>query len=116
MACVVASIVFVLLVLLVPMVAVVAVVLAIPAWMLLLIAFLHPLLLHEIHRLAAGVVSVAMFTPVLLMARRYIQINRLAHHGYGLLHDDDRLRADQDRLRIVADVDAPVNARLVDTD
>lgn len=100
----------------VPAHVIAAIPLAAPAWMLMLVAVPNPLLLHKIHRLATGVVVHAMFAPVLLMARRHVKINRLAHNGNGLLNDDHRLRIDQHGLRIIADVDTPVNAGLVDPD
>src|SRR5256885_5539538 len=56
---------------------------------------------HEIHRSVAGVVLVAVLAPVLGMARRDVQIDRLHrhrlshHHG----HRDDRLRVDERRWR-----------------
>jgi hypothetical protein len=87
-----------------------------PAWMFILIPFPNPLLLNKINWLSAGVVSAAMFAPVLLVARWNVQVNGLALHSHWLLHDDDRLRLHQHRLRVVANVDSPIDTRLVDAD
>ena len=100
----------------IPAPVVMAVPLAAPAWMLMLIAVTNPLFLHKIHRLPAGVVAHAVFPPVLLMTWRHVQIDRLADNCNGLLDDDHRLRIDQHGLRIIADIDPPVNAGLVDAD
>src|SRR5438046_4783191 len=68
---------------------------------------------HEIHRSVAGVVLVAVLAPVLGMARRDVQIDRLHrhrlshHHG----HRDDRLRVDERRWRAVTQYHLPVHAR-----
>src|SRR6266550_6061038 len=58
---------------------------------------------HEIHRPVAGVVLVAVLTPVLGMARRHVQIERLQRHrlGHHHRHRDDRLRVHQRRWRPV---------------
>ena len=53
-----------------------------------------PIFLHEIDRLAAGIVFVAMLTPFLRMARRYMKVERLLHHTHRDRLDHDRLRED----------------------
>src|SRR5947207_257932 len=52
------------------------------------VLLLVPVLLHEVDRLAAGVVLAAVLLPVLCMAGGHVQIDRL------LLHDDRRRRDD----------------------
>ncbi len=78
------------------------------------VLMLVPVILHEIDRLATGVVLAAMLAPVLSVTRRYVEIDRLAYHAQGHRLDHDRLRVDQLRLREVADVDAAIEARLAD--
>ena len=87
-----------------------------PARMLISIALHHPLFLNKIHRLSASVVAAAMLAPLLLMPRWDIQINRLAHHGHGLLDDDHGLLIHDDGRWSVADVDSPIDTGLVDID
>ena len=75
-----------------------------------------PAVLHEQHALAAGMVIAAMTRPMLDVARRHAQVDRrrldIAHRA---LHDD-RLAIHHLRLRIIADVDAAVEARLADAE
>lgn len=85
-----------------------------PARMLMLVAFTHPLLLHKVHRLSAGVVTGAMFSPILLMAHWYVEVDRLALHRHWRRYDDHGLWRNQHRLRVVANIDTAINARLVD--
>ena len=91
-----------------------AVVITTPARMLMLVAIAHPLLLHKIHGLSAGVVAGAMLAPVFLVPWGHVEVDRLPLHRDGCGHDDDGLRRHQHRLRVVAYVDAPINTRLVD--
>lgn len=86
------------------------------AVMAFFITFPHPLLLHKIDGLTAGVVASAILGLFFLMARWHIQINWSLVDGDRGLHDDDRLRINEARLWKAADVDAPINARLVDAD
>src|SRR4051812_38705558 len=80
--------------------------------MLMLVALLHPAFLHEVHRLAAGVVLVAMLGPLLLVTRRHVEVQRLLLNDHGLARDDHRLRDNHRRRRRRADVDAAVDAGL----
>src|SRR5256714_8923280 len=56
---------------------------------------------HEIHWPVAGVVLVAVLAPVLGMARRHVQIDRLHRHrlSHHHRHGEDRLRVDERRWR-----------------
>ena len=98
------------------LVALVALVAAVvPIGVLLGIAFTHPLVLHKVDRLAAGVVAAAVDAPLALMHRRHVEVDRLPL-------DDDSRRRNQHRLwqhergcGQVADVDAAVDAWLVDS-
>ena len=74
-----------------------------------------PAVPDEIDRLAAGVIGATMPGPVPRMPRRYAQIERRGRIGRRLV-DDDRLRVDDLRWRVVADLDAAVVARLADID
>ena len=75
---------------------------------------LVPGVLHKVDPLAAGIVLAAVLAPVFRVARGHVQVNRLAL--YGCLVHDSRLLIDHLWLRIAADVDAPIEARLTDTD
>ena len=78
---------------------------------------LVPGMIDEIHRVAASVVLAAMPFPVQAVLGRNPQV-----HGFGRRHsgrpalDDQGLGCDQLRLRILADVDAPVCTRLAELD
>jgi hypothetical protein len=83
----------------------------------LVIAFANPVLVDKINRLPTGVVAMAIGSPVLLMAWRYIEINRTLvnrdrsrcyHHGSGLDQHGG--------LGKVTNVDSAVDAGLVNTD
>ena len=88
--------------------------LAAPLRMLLLISISHPLFLHKVDRLAAGVVTGTVLAPFFLMPWRHVQVNWLAlHHNRGR-QDDHRLRIHQHGRRVVADIDPSIDARLVD--
>src|SRR5437773_6240161 len=73
-----------------------------------------PTLLHEIDRLAARVVSGAVFGPVLRMSRRHVQIDWRGRHVRWPGLDHDRLRIDELRWRETADLDAPIETGLAD--
>ena len=88
--------------------------LATPLRMRLPVTLLHPLFLHKINRLAAGVVPGTVLSPFFLMPWRHIQVNWLALHQHGCRQDDHRLRIHQHRWRVVADIHPPIDARLVD--
>ena len=106
----------VLLLALVPVMALIPIPRILPTGMLVAVTLDDPLLLNKIHRLSASVIAAAMLTPLLLMPRWNIQVNRLAHHGHWLLHDDHRLLIDDDGRWAVADVNSSINTGLVDTD
>jgi hypothetical protein len=78
----------------------------------LLIPIPNPVLTNKVHRTPTGIVFAAMFFPVLLVARRYIQIQWLPDRR---LHDQNGLRVDYRRRRVVANVDLAVNTGLVDS-
>src|ERR1035437_3280831 len=84
--------------------------------LVLLIALTHPLFLHKIDRLAAGVVMLAMLGPVLLMRRRHVEVNGFHLHGHLRWRNDHRLRIHHHGRGDVADVDAAIHAGLVDVD
>src|SRR6185369_9346072 len=88
----------------------------VPAGMLMLVALAHPLVADEVDRLAARVVVAAVATPVLLMRRWHIQIDRPTLDNDRWSRHDHRLRVGERRRRQRADVDAAVDARLVDSD
>lgn len=71
-----------------------------------------PVVLDEVDPLPAGMVLVAILAPVLGVAGWNVQVDRRAHDRYPL--DDDRLRVDQLRRRIAANVDAAIEAGLAD--
>src|SRR5438093_12962556 len=73
-----------------------------------------PTLLDEIDRLAARVVSGAVFGPVLCMSRRDVQIDRKGRYMRRPGLDDDRLRVDELRWRKTADFDETVETGLAD--
>src|SRR4029079_16853201 len=89
---------------------------AMPTRVGVLPAFLHPALLHEVHRLTAGGVAAAVALPVTLMLHRHVQVHRPLVDGVRRRRDDDRLRVDHRWRRLIADVDAPVHARLADAE
>src|SRR4029077_1265119 len=70
--------------------------------------------LHEVHRPVAGMVLVTVLAPMLLVSRRYMQINRLRrwrtdHHRYRLHHH--WLGVHHRWRRSVADHDLTIHAR-----
>lgn len=71
---------------------------------------LVPVILDKIDPLTAGVVLAAVLTPMFCVPRRHIQINRRSVAGNPT--DHHRLRINQYRLRVVAYVDAAIEARL----
>ena len=73
-----------------------------------------PVILNKIDPLAAGVVLVAMPSPVLRVAARHAQVDRLVGNRCAL--DQDRLPIDDSRGRIVPDVEAAIEAGLADAD
>src|SRR5712671_2302272 len=76
-----------------------------------------PVVLHEEHAAAAGVIFRAMPAPVLLVAGRNVQVDRRLVHEFRRLRDYHRAGVDYRwRLRVVADRDLAVEAGLVDAD
>ena len=73
-----------------------------------------PVVLNEIDRPAAGTVTVAVASPVLGVAWRYAQVEWC--YGNWRWTNDHRLRVDQRRGRITADVDTAVETGLADAD
>src|SRR5690606_29390597 len=60
---------------------------------------------HEVHRLAASLVAMAVLAPVLLVPRRHVEIDRAPDRRIARRRDDDRLRVDHGRP-CIADDDA----------
>ena len=87
-----------------------------PLRMRLLVTLSHPLFLYKIHGLATGVVASAVFAPLLLVPRWNIQVDRLALHHHGGRCNDHRLWVNEHRRRVVADINAPIDARLINAD
>ncbi len=83
-------------------------------FMLLSIAALNPVFAHEVHRLSAGVVAGTVPAPILLVFARNVQIDRPLMNRHGARLDDHWLRIDHGGLRVVADVNATVDAGLID--
>ena len=73
-----------------------------------------PMVLHKEHRLAAGVVFVAVFAPMFGVAGRDAQIDRRAVHWYPIDHSG--LAIDHLWLRIPADLESTIKAWLSDAD
>ena len=88
----------------------------VPARMLVLVALANPIVANEVHGLAAGVVATAIGAPVLLMRRRYVEIDRRPLADVAPLLDDHRLLHVQRGRRHVADVDPAIDTGLVDAD
>jgi len=75
-----------------------------------------PVVSHKVDRPAAGVVSRAMLTPVFLMPRRHVQVDRRRGNILWRLLDHDGSRVNQLWWRDVANIDLPVEAGLADAD
>jgi hypothetical protein len=76
--------------------------------------FVIPIVPHEVDRLAARVVFMAVLTPLLFVAGRNVQVDRLLHHAYPHWLDNHRLGEHQLWLREVAYIDVPIKTRLTD--
>jgi hypothetical protein len=87
-----------------------------PARVFVLVALTHPAFTHEIHRLAAGRVAAAIAAPVALVHLGNVEVDRPTRHRNRRRCNQHGLRQNECRRRHVADVDAPVHARLVDAD
>jgi hypothetical protein len=68
-----------------------------------------PIFVHEVDGLPAGRIPTAVATPVGLMCRWHIQVDRLLVHSHRHRRDHDRLRVDDYRWRHVADADASID-------
>src|SRR5262249_34921265 len=75
-----------------------------------------PTFLHEIDRLTTRIVAVAMLVPVLGMAGRHMQVDRLKGHTHWYRLDHDRLRVEDGRRCQGADVNAAIEAELTNAD
>ena len=89
---------------------------AVPARMLTLVPPLHPFVANKVDRLTTSVVLETVPTPVLFVRWRPIQVHRLAVDDDTGRSDGHRLSPIKRRWRHVANVDASIEARLVDTD
>jgi len=88
---------------------------AVPARMLALVSLSHPFVANKVDRLTTSVVLATVPTPILLVRWGYIQVHRLAFDDDTGRGDDDRISPIERRRRHVANVDASIDARLVDT-
>ena len=84
--------------------------------MLAFIAFSNPLVLNEVHGLAACVVAAAIAAPVLLMRRRHIEVDRLPPSRVLRRGNDHGLRQDQCWPWHISHVDTTIDAGLMDAD
>ena len=75
-----------------------------------------PVVSHKVDRPAAGVVLRAMLTPVFLVARRHVQVDRRGGNKLRRPLDHNGLRVNQLWPRDVANIDLPVEAGLADAD
>jgi hypothetical protein len=67
--------------------------------------------LHEIHLPVAGVILATVQPPRASVLRRNVQVKRLRDHNmWRRLLNDHRLRVDQSRRRMTAEIHAPVHA------
>ena len=75
-----------------------------------------PVMPDEIHRLSAGVVLAAVMTPIALVARPHMQVNRRRQWGTTDTYAHDGRGIDEARRRRVADVHASVKAWVAQAD
>lgn len=80
------------------------------------IYFVVPFVTHEIDRPVAGIVSVTVPAPFFCVSRRHMEINRLMDHMGGCGPDYNWPGIDYLRAGGVADIDAPIEPWLADTD
>ena len=73
-----------------------------------------PIILHEINRAAAGVISRAILPPILLMPRRNTQIERLHDNFVRRTLDYYRMRHNYRRRRQISEFDAAEKIRMTD--
>ena len=76
-----------------------------------------PFVAHEIDGSSASIIFCAVFVPVFLMTRRYVHIERLLYYDAprrGSNHDGSFVN--EFRPRSVPNINAPIKARLADTD
>ena len=75
-----------------------------------------PTFLHEIDRLTARMVAVAMLVPVLRMAGRHVQVDRLRGHTHWYRLDHDGLGVEDRRRCHGADINVAIEAWLTNAD
>ena len=75
-----------------------------------------PFVLDKIDGSAAGVILLAVFPPIFLMARRNTQVHGFLDDPSPWRRNDDGFGMDNLRLGIVADVDVAVEPGLTDRD
>jgi len=73
-----------------------------------------PVVLHKVDPFVAGVVLTTVFTPVLCVSGRYVQVDRRAVHRCSI--HDARLLVDQSGSLEVSDVDVTIEARLANAE
>jgi hypothetical protein len=74
-----------------------------------------PVIVNKIYRLAAGPVSGTVPSPVLFITRAHVQINRCSGRP-GRAHNHNRLGVNHRRGRLIANINAAIQARLVHAD
>jgi hypothetical protein len=77
---------------------------------------LIPIVANEVDRVSAGLVAVAVLTPVFFMTRLNAKVDRMPRHGHRLWNDDHRPRIDDLRLWSLTDIDVSIEPGLADGD
>ena len=75
-----------------------------------------PIFLHEVDRLATGIIFAAVFAPIFGVAGRDMQVERLVHYTLRYWLDYHRRWEDELWLREFSDIYAAIQARLTDAD
>jgi hypothetical protein len=75
-----------------------------------------PVIADEVDPPATGVVLRTMLSPVLLVPRRHVKVNRRSRNEFRRLLDHHGLRIDQLWRRSIADIDLTKESRLADAD
>ncbi len=88
----------------------------IPIGVFVLVAVANPLVLNEVHGLAACTVSSAVTAPILLMHGWHVEVDRLPIDHVLRLGNEHRLRQHKSWPRKLAYVDPAVDAGLIDAD
>jgi len=91
-----------------------AAILVVPIMVMGHILLLVPVLAHKIHWPTAGVVLCTMLAPVLLMARRNVEIDRIRDDDLRRTLDYDGLRIDQCRWRQLTQVNLAIETQTID--